>query len=73
MWDKWQFEDLDHALRILSDAKQAAVLLILDGGQGSVYRALETYRWVANAYDHVQRAQRESLGLDRRGDPCLPS
>jgi hypothetical protein len=63
------------ALSILSVAKDAALSLVLEAGHGygRVFDALETYRWVANAYDHVHRAQRETMGLERRGDPCLPS
>lgn len=70
------YGDLKVALVILADAKDVALgLLILRAvhSYGQVYTALETYRWVANAYDHLYRAQRESLGLERRGDPCLPS
>jgi hypothetical protein len=74
-FDHDAYEVLSGALAILSGAKQEALALVIDevhAERGNAYRAMETWRWVANAYDHVQRAQRDVLGLDGRGDPCLP-
>lgn len=69
------YGDLKVALVILTDARDVALGLVLREvhSYGQAYTAIETYRWVANAHDHLARAQRESLGLERRGDPCLPS
>jgi hypothetical protein len=74
-FDREAYDTLREALAILSRAKEAALYLVLDAAlaqRGEAYRAMETWRWVANAYDHVERAQREVLGIGRRGDPCLP-
>jgi len=84
MKNQVEWEAIQDALGILSRAKRVATHLILDEVlavlthsevqvHGSVYSALETWRWVSNAYDHVIQAERLALGLDRRGDPCLPS
>lgn len=69
------YGDLTEAIAILGDARDVALGIVLREvhSYGQVYTALETYRWVSNACDHVARAQRESLGLERRDDPCLPS
>lgn len=69
------YGDLTEAIAILTDARDVALGIVLREvhAYGRVYVAIETYRWVSNAYDHVARAGRESLGLERRGDPCLPS
>jgi hypothetical protein len=68
------FEIASEAMSILSNAKRAALYLALDEvhSRSRAFEAIETYRWVANAYDHVERAQRVLMGLDLRGDPALP-
>lgn len=78
-------ERLDAGYRarsILSDAAPVALALLIDvtheAAHGrptrvSIYQAAEVFRWVANARDHVTRQLREESGLERRGDPCLPS
>jgi hypothetical protein len=74
-WKPEAYAALADALAILSRAKTRAVFLVLEAvreERGNAYRALETWRWVANAYDHLNREQRAVLGLGRRGDPCLP-
>ncbi len=70
-----QFGVLTDALSILSQAKQAALVVLIDAvhaERGQAYIAAETWRWVANAYDHILRERRTALGIERRGDPCLP-
>ncbi len=68
-------DDVIAAREILSTAKGAALDRLIDEVHafGRVFDAAETYRWAANAYDHLTRAQRVLLGLEERGDPILPT
>jgi len=70
-----RLDALYRAREILSSAKVEALTNAWYAGRlydGNFYAAIETWRWVANAYDHLHRAIRKESGLEERANPFYP-